>query len=230
MTEADECLEALLDVRQDHELIDNRIRRLGRDDARLGDADIAPVPDALLRMADRRPLHRALHRARTATGAYRKAAQAEFVADLLGVIVFLARDRVPAPANDQVGPALVVEHARIAQDAEDRVRHAGRVAQVEARDNLVVRVHDVAQHGEQVFLDAADHLPVHKGAARRVVHLEFDAPGLAHDAQLEIPVSVEDKARIVDQRAGIQHRERTAPEQRIEAALSAIQQLVDFLL
>ncbi len=56
-------------------------------------------------------------------------------------------------------------------------------------------VDDVAQHREQVLLDAADHLAVDEGAGRRVLHLELDAPGLAHDAQLEVLVALEDQAR-----------------------------------
>src|SRR5688572_18498361 len=91
MAQPHERLEALLDVRHDHQLVDDRVRRLGREDAGLGDADVAAVLDALLGVADRRALHRALHRARSAAGAYRELAQSQLVADLLGVVVLLAR-------------------------------------------------------------------------------------------------------------------------------------------
>ena len=60
MRAAHERLETLLDVRHDHQLIDDRIRRLGGDDAGLGHADVAAVANALLRVADGRALHRAL--------------------------------------------------------------------------------------------------------------------------------------------------------------------------
>jgi hypothetical protein len=63
-----------------------------------------------------------------------------------------------------------------------------------------------------------------------MLHLELDAPGLAHDPKLEVLVCVEDEPRVVDHRAGIQHGERAAPEQRVEAALAAVEELVDLLL
>ena len=40
---AHECLEPLLDVRQDHQLVHDRIGRLGRHDAGLGEPDVASV-------------------------------------------------------------------------------------------------------------------------------------------------------------------------------------------
>ena len=107
---------------------------------------------------------------------------------------------MPAPADDEIRPALVLERAGIAQDAEDRVGDACRVVEIEARDDLVVRIDDVAQHREQVLLDAPDHLAVDEGAARGVLHLELDAPGLAHDPELEVLVGLENEAGIVDQR------------------------------
>ena len=119
--QAHEGLEALLDVRHDHELVHDRVRRLGGDDAGLGDADVAAVLDALLGVADGRALHRALHGAGAAAGAHVQAAQAHLVADVLGVLVFVAADRVAAPAHHQIRPRLVVEHARVAQDVEHRV-------------------------------------------------------------------------------------------------------------
>src|SRR5205085_12056186 len=42
------------------ELIDDRVRRLGGDDPGFRDPDVAAVLDALLGVADRRPLHRTL--------------------------------------------------------------------------------------------------------------------------------------------------------------------------
>src|SRR2546430_17649793 len=61
--------EALLDVRHDRELRDDRIGRLGGDDSGLGDADIAALCDALLGVPDGRALHRSLHGPRAAAGA-----------------------------------------------------------------------------------------------------------------------------------------------------------------
>ena len=62
---------------------------------------------------------------------------------------------------------MVVEHPRVAQDVEHGVGDARRVVQVEAVavEDLVVDVDHVAQHREQLFLDAADHLAVDEGLA-----------------------------------------------------------------
>ena len=184
------------------------IRRLGGDDAGLGEPDVAPADDALLGMADGGALHRALHGTRAAAGAHVQAAQAELVADLLGVLVFLVADRMSAPADDQVGLGLEVEHARVAQDVEHRVGDGRGIAEVEAAafDDLVGDEDHVAQHREHVFLDAADHLAVDEGLARRVLHLELDAPGLAHQLHLEILVAVEDFLGVVALAAGIHAR------------------------
>ena len=104
--------------------------------------------------------------------------------------------------------------------------------QVEAAafHDLVGDEHHVAQHREQVILQAADHLAVDEGRGRRVLDLELDAPGLAHDPQIEVLVFLEDRPRIVDIAAGVQHGERALAEQRIQAALPGIEQLGDFLL
>ena len=125
--QAHERLEALLDVRHDHELVDDRVGRLGGDDAGLGDADVAAVLDALLGMADGGALHRALHGARAAAGADVQAAQAHLVADVLRVLVLVGADRVAAPAHHEIRPRLVVQHARVAQDVEHRVGDGRRV-------------------------------------------------------------------------------------------------------
>src|SRR6266702_2350509 len=63
--EAHERLEALFDVGQDHQLIDDRVRRLGGDDAGLCNTDITAMLDTLLGVSDGRALHRALHRSRS---------------------------------------------------------------------------------------------------------------------------------------------------------------------
>jgi hypothetical protein len=104
--------------------------------------------------------------------------------------------------------------------------------QVEAAalDDLVRDVDDVAQHREQVLLDAADHLAVDERDRRRVPDLELDAPALPDDLDLEVLVLLEQLARVVAVAAGVQHRERAGAEQRVEAALPAVEQLVDLLL
>ena len=217
---------------QDRELVDDRVRRLGRDDARLGQADVAARLDALLGMADGRALHRALHRARAAARADVEAAQAELVAHELGVLVLVAADRVPAPAHDDVGPHARLQQARIAQHAVHRVGDARGLAQLDAAVlvDLAVDVEDVAQHREQVLLDAADHAAVDERGGRRIVQLELDAPGLAHDVDVEVGVAVEDRARVVGLAAAVQHRQRAAAIQRVEAAARGVEQPVDLHL
>ena len=227
--QAHEGFEALLDVRHDHQLVDDRVRRLGRDDAGLGDADVAPADDALLGVADGGALHRALHRARAAAGADVQAAQAELVADLLGVVVLLGADRVAAPAHHQVGLGLVVEDPRVAQDVEHGVGDRRRIVEVEAAafDDLVADEDHVAQHREQVLLDAADHLAVDEGLPGRVLDLELDAPGLAHQLDFEVLVAVEDFLGVVGLAAGIEHGQRALAEQRVEAAGARIEEFLD---
>src|SRR5581483_6927915 len=97
--QAYEGLEALLDVRQDDKLVHDGVRRLGRDDPRLGDADVAAMLDSLLRMPDGRALHRPFHGPWTAARAHVQPAQAHLVANSLRVLVLVRADRVSAPAH-----------------------------------------------------------------------------------------------------------------------------------
>jgi hypothetical protein len=187
VADADEGLQALLDVRHDHQVVDDRVRRLGGDDARLGQADVARHGAALLGMGDGGALHRALHRARAAAGADVQAAQAQLVAHLLGVQVFVARDRVAAPAHHQVRVTRV-EDARIAQQAEHRVGDAlgrlqlGRVG----RAHLDGHVGQVAHDGEQQFGDTADDLAVDEGHRRCVDQVDAHAAILLRHLDVEI--------------------------------------------
>ena len=96
-----------------------------------------------------------------------------------------------------------------------------------AVDDLVRDEHHVAQHGEQVLLDAADHLAIDEGRGRRVVDLELDAPGLAHDLDFEVAVAVEDLLGVVGVGAAVEHGQRALAEQRIQAALARVEQLAD---
>src|SRR4029079_11913989 len=126
-------------------------------DAGFADADVAPRTQALLGVSDCRAFHRPLHRPRAATGADIEAAQAEFVADGLGVVVLQARDRMSTPAHGQVGFDVRLEHARISQDVEHGVRDAVRIFQLESSSlHLCGDIDDVAYHGEQQLVDAAD--------------------------------------------------------------------------
>jgi hypothetical protein len=139
---------------------------------------------------------------------------------------------MPAPADDHVRPRARQQQARVAQDAIYRVGDALRVVQFDAAVlvHLAMDVEDVAQHGEQVLLDAADHATVDERRRGGVVQLELDAPGLAHDADLEVRVAVEDRARVVGLSAAVQHRKGATPVELVQAAARRIEQPVDFLL
>ena len=137
-----------------------------------------------------------------------------------------------APADDEIRPDLVIEHARIAQDVEHRVGDRFRIVEIEsaAVDDFVRNVDDVPQHGEQQLLDAADHLAIDERRSGRVLDLELHAPGVAHDLDIEVAIAIEDLFGVVDVAAGVQHGERALAEQRIQATLPARQQLFDFFL
>src|SRR5260370_32491628 len=81
-----------------------------------------------------------------------------------------------------------------------------------------------------MFLQSTDHLAVDEGSRGGVLDLELDSPGLPHDPQIEVLVFLEDAPRIVEGAAGIEDGERAFAEQRIQAALTGIEQLGYFLL
>ncbi len=103
VTEAHEGFQPLLDIRQDHQLVDDGVGRFGRNDGRLCEADVAAVSYPLFGMADGGPLHRALHGARATAGTDVQLTQAQFAAHGAGVLVFDLVDGVATPADDQVG-------------------------------------------------------------------------------------------------------------------------------
>ena len=72
--------------------------------------------------------------------------------------------------------------------------------------------------------------PSTKAAAGALLQLELHAPGLAHDADLEILVALEDRSRVVGLTARIQHRERAAPVKRVQPATRGVEQAVHLLL
>ncbi len=93
-----------------------------------------------------------------------------------------------------------------------------------------MQVEDVPQHREQVLLDAADHSAVDEGRRRRVAQLQLHAPGLAHDADVEVCIALEDRPSVVGLAAAVQDRERAAPIERVESAARGIEQAVDLVL
>ncbi len=69
--------------------------------------------------------------------------------------------------------------------------------------------------------------PSTKAARRGVVDFELDAPRVAHDADVEVAVAVEDLLGVVGVGAAVEHRQRAVAKQRVEAALPGIEELVD---
>ena len=114
MGQAHEGLQPLLDIRHDHQLVDNGIGRLGSDDTRLADTNVAAVLDLLLGMPHRCAFHRPFHGADTAAGNNIQPAQAQGIAHMLGVVVLLSRNSVATPAHDHARRHIRTHHIGIA--------------------------------------------------------------------------------------------------------------------
>ncbi len=141
----------------------------------------------------------------------------------------------PPQQHDEIGLAFCreeIEDPRVAQDVIDGVRDVRRVVRVEAiaAENRVVDVDDVAQHREQVLLDAADHLTVDERARRRVSHFELHALRPGGPDESRNPCSGRRSRDVVGFESGRQHGQRAAPEQIVNAALPRGEQLLDFAL
>ena len=227
---AHEGFQTLFDIRQDHQIVDDRIRRFGRDDAGFGYAEILAVLDPLLGMADRRAFHRAFHRARPAAGADIQAAQAHFMADRLAVIVFLTADRVPAPAHHQIRVDHRAQNLGVAQDVKYGAADAVRGVQIEHRIivDLVADVNNVAQHRKQMLIDAFDHFAVNKGMRGSDFHLQLDAALFLNDAYFKIGIAFQQFLAVIHRAAAIQYRQRAIAEQPVQPALAGIEQFADF--
>jgi len=181
-------------------------------------------------MRDGGALHRPFHGARAAAGGHIERAQAQFVADQLGVVVFLARDRVAAPAHHQVGRLQGAQHIGIAQDVKHRVGDARGGGQVEFRvaADFVGGVDHVAQHRKQVLGDALDHLAIDKSARRRALQVELDAALALDDGDGKRLVALEQRLAIVAVTARIEHCQRATAQQSVQTALAGIEQFADF--
>ena len=224
-------LQAFFDIRQDHQFVDDRVRRFGGDDARLSEAQVAPAGDALLGVGNGRALHRTFHHARAATGAHVEAAQAQFVPDFLGVFVFFGIDRVPAPAHHDLRLDTRAQGTRVAQQVEHVVGDALGGAQVDALAiEFVFGVDNVAQGAEQHFPGAGDHFAIYERVGWRVQQLQAHAAILLMDADFEVLVGVEDGLGVVDMGAGIEDGQGALAEKRIDAAGAGFAQLLDFTL
>jgi hypothetical protein len=76
---------------------------------------------------------------------------------------------------------------------EHGVGDAFRAVQVELRivRHLVADEDDVAQHGEQMLVDALDHLAVDEGDGRRTLDVELDAALALDDGDIERLISLQ---------------------------------------
>jgi hypothetical protein len=137
---------------------------------------------------------------------------------------------MPAPADDQIGIFHRLQDAGVAQDVEDGVGHGLRRSRVEARiaANFVPDVDNVAQDGEKMLADTGDHFPVAKGTGRRALDVPLDAALTPQQADGETLVTFQQFLAVVEFVAAIEHCQRAIAEERVQPALTAIEQAGDF--
>ena len=95
-------------------------------------------------------------------------------------------------------------------------------------ENVLVRVEEIAQHGEQVLAYAADHLLADERDVGRVLELEPDSAFVLDHGDLECLVAAQDLSDVIVRRARVQHRERALPPQLVEPTLARVAQLARF--
>jgi hypothetical protein len=213
--DTNECLEALLHVRQDHQLVDYGIGRFRGNDRRLREAQVSAALESLFGMAEGGALHWALHRTCAAAGADVEFVQTESVTHRLRIVVLETADRMASPANDDARRNMGAKHLSVAKNVEYGIGNSPRRTQIEtiAREYGLVRIEQVAKDGKQVLLDPANHLPVDERRRRRVLKFKCDPAFLAHDGHCETFVTAQNLADIVFFRTGVQHRQRTLAPQ-----------------
>ncbi|MNS50243.1 hypothetical protein D3C72_828850 [compost metagenome] len=186
---------------------------------------------ALLGMGNGGALHRALHHTRAAAGAHIQLAQAQLVADLLGVLVFLGADRVAAPAHHHLRLHARAQGAGVAQQVEDVVGDALGAFQVDAlAGQLAFGVDDVAQGAEQHFTGAGDHFAIDEGVCRGIQQLQAHAAVLLMNTHLEVLIGLKDGLGIVDMGAGVEDGQGALAEQGVKATGTDFTQLLHFTL
>jgi hypothetical protein len=131
---------------------------------------------------------------------------------------------VAAPADDEARVLVRANHARIAQDVEHGIRDPLRAREVEPRavQHVIVRVEQVAEHGEQVLADPADHLGAHERDVGRILELERDAAFVLHDGDAEVLVAVQYFPDVVIGSARVQHGQRALPPELVEPAAARV--------
>ncbi len=231
VADAHKSLQALFDVRQDHQFVDDRVRRLGGNDAWLGQAQVAAARQALFGVGNGGALHGALHYAGAATRANVQLAQAQLVAHLFGVFVLVGVDRVAAPAHHHLGLHTGAQGACVAQQVEHIVGDALGIAEVDALAvQFAFGVNDVAQGAEQHLAGTGDHFAVDERIGRRVQQFKAHAAVLLMDAYLEILVGFQDSLGIVDMGAGVEDGQGALAKEGVGAARAGSAELLDFAL
>src|SRR5690606_3561215 len=103
---------------------------------------------ALFGVGDGGAFHWAFHRTRPAARANIQSAQAEFIAHFLGVLILRFANTVAAPANNQIGFAVVFEDTSVSYNMEHTVGNTRRAAKINVAVFLefIVDINQVPQH------------------------------------------------------------------------------------
>ena len=227
---AHEGFQTFFDIGQDHQLVNDRVGGFGGNDAGLGNTHITAVLFVLLGMANHGAFHWAFHGARAATGANVQTAQAQLVTNFLGVFVFVAGNRVTAPAHHQIGQSFGFQYIGIAQQMENGVGNVVAVVQIEAvrLDDGVAGVEHIAQHREQLLAHAANDFVVDKRAGGWVDQLQYQTAIFLFKLNIKLLVFLFNFNIAVLHAAGAQHR-IAATAYQIVGFAADITQLLNFV-
>ena len=114
-----------------------------------------------------------------------------------------------APADYESRLVVRAQDPCIPQYVKHGIRNAGRAREIETRavQDVVVRVQQVPQHGEQMLANAADHLRPDECVIGRIAQLERDTSFVLDDCDPEVLVSAQDLSDVVLGGAGVEHRQ-----------------------
>ena len=130
---------------------------------------------------------------------------------------------MPTPAHHQAGLATRIPQACVAQNIEHdigdralirqlpRIRLLRRICLIRVGGSVrhpAAHVDHVSEHREQVLLDALDHLAIDEGTGWRVAQVDLDAAHPLDHLDVEVPVLIEHRHRIVGVGPAVEHRER----------------------
>ena len=183
-------------------------------------------------MTDGRALHGTFHGAGTTAGADVQSAQSQLIAHFLGIIVFLAANRVAAPAHRHSRRLAGTQCLGIAQDTEHGVGQTDGAAEIEpgTTHHLVIDVDDIAQHRKKVLADTTDHLAIDKGPCRGIADLDADAILGLHQLDVESGVRRQHRPGIIDMAPRVEHRQTAAAERLVQPAYAAVAKVLDLPL